>query len=189
VIVATIDDYLGRVRRSLFGMDREVRDDVVAELRANLADSVRANGGSVDAALGAMGPPAEVARRYRSIYGYSAAYRVAFVAGATVLGFFTLPVIIPNPGVGFLLGPEIALVILVAFLLWVSVAAGARVGLAAGTGAAAARIAGFTVLALTGQSFDAAGVALLLAVAALLPILGWLPGRAKRAWTKPEALL
>jgi len=189
MIRASVDDYLNRVRRSLTGMDRSVRDDVVAELRANLVESVRANGGNIGAALGAMGPSAEVARRYRSIYGYGAAYRAAFISASSVIGLFTLPVIVPNPGAGLLLGPEIVLVILSAFLLWISVAAGGRVGFAAGVGAAAARMAGFAVLALSGQTFDLSGLVLLVAVSALLPLLGWLPGRTKQVWTKPGAVL
>lgn len=184
---ATVDDYVGRVNRSLVGMDRSVRDDVVNELRANLRESVRANGGNVTAAIGEMGPPAEVARRYRQVYGYGRVYQVAFVAGASLLGLLSLPVVVPNPGAGSLLGPAIVLAILIAFLLWISVAAGAAAGLAAGLGAASARIVGFAMLALSGQTFDSAGLVLLIAVSGLLPLLGWLPGRAKRAWTKPGA--
>ena len=189
MIPARVDEYVGRVDRSLMGMDREVRDDVVKELRANLADSVTANGGDVAAAIGQMGRPADVARRYREVYGYGRAYKTAFIAIATALGLLSLPVLVANPGTGSALGPVIVLAVLIAFLLWISVAAGPIVGLAAGLGAAAARIVGFSVLALSGQTFDWVGLAFLIAVSALLPVLGWLPGRAKRDWTKPGAEL
>ena len=190
MIASTVDDYLGRVRRSLAGMDRSVRDDLVRELGANLADAVRANGGNVSAALGAMGPPGEVARRYREVYGYGSAYKVAFIGAAGTLGLFTLPVLAPNPELANVsVAPTLVLVVLIGFLLWISVEAGAVVGLAAGLAAAAARLTGFAVVQLGGQSFTGPGLGLLVVVSALLVAIGWLPGRTKRAWTKPGASL
>ncbi len=185
-----VDDYLGRVRRALAGMDRKVRDDIVRELGANLTESVRVNGGNVAAAIASLGPPAEVARPYREVYGYGRGYRAAFAVLAAILGIASLPVLLPGPEFGAAsIAPAIGLSVLIVFLLWVSVAAGARAGLVAGTAAAIARIGGFLVLNLPYQYYDRAGVTLLLVVSALLVLLGWLPGRAKKVWKAPEAAL
>ena len=185
-----VTDYLGRVRRSLGGMDRSVRDDIVRELGANLGDAVRANGGNEAAAIASMGSPEDVARRYKDVYGYGRGYKVTFVAVAAVLGLFTLPVLAPSADLTTVsLAPTLILGILIAFLLWVSVEAVAFVGLVAGLGAAAARMTGFAILLIGGQTFTWAGLALLIIVSTLLVAIGWLPGKAKRSWKTSGASL
>jgi len=39
------DEYASRVRRAMVGMDTRVREDIVRELRAHLADSTASAGG------------------------------------------------------------------------------------------------------------------------------------------------
>lgn len=189
------DEYLADVGRAMAGMDPRVRKDILDELRSHLADSAAANGGDVGLALQGMGPAARVGREYRALYGYSAAYKLVFVLVAAVLAVLTLPVLqgttsasgIPDYLPNLLALPF--LVILVAWLLWISVAAGSRAGLYAGLGAAVARVGAALglVLAPSGGLLTADGLAILIVSSVLLAVLGWLPGTAKKAWSKPAA--
>src|SRR5437870_4551593 len=51
------DEYLGQVRRSMMGMARPVRDDILRELRGHIAESAAANGGNVHTSSRASGRP------------------------------------------------------------------------------------------------------------------------------------
>ena len=189
------DDYLAQVGGAMSGMDPRVRKDILDELRSHLADSAAANGGDVARALEAMGPADRVGHAYRAVYGYGKGFKAVFVLVAAVLAALTLPVLqgttsatgIPDYLPNLLALPF--LVVLVAWLLWVSAAAGSRSGLTAGLGAALARIGAALALVLvpSGGVLTADGAAVLVVSSALLALLGWLPGTAKRAWSKPGA--
>lgn len=191
------DDYLAEVGGAMAGMNPEVRKDILDELRSHLADSASANGGDLARAIQGMGPAVRVGREYRALYGYSTGYRVVFAFVAVALAVLTLPVLqgttaasgIPDYMPNLFALPF--LVALVAWLLWVSVAAGSRAGLYAGLGAAAARVAAALVLVLapSGGLLTADGLAILVLSSALLVLVAWLPGTAKKAWTKPGAEL
>ncbi len=192
-----VDDYLADVGSAMAGMDPEVRKDILDELRSHLADSAAANGGDMGRALESMGPAVRVGRECRALYGYSTGYKLVFLLVAVGLAALTLPVFqgttapsgIPDYMPNLFALPF--LVALVAWLLWVSVAAGSRAGLYVGLGAAVARVAAALalVLAPSGGLLTADGLATLLLSSALLILVAWLPGTAKKAWTRPGAEL
>lgn len=192
-----VDEYLQQVRGAMAGMDPRVREDILAELRSHLADSAAANGGDVGRAIEAMGPAPRVGREYRAVYGYSVGFRGVFVLVAAVLAALTVPVLqgatssLGNP---YFLPNLVALpflVLLVGWLLWVSAQAGSRAGLYAGLAACLARIV-VVVALLLGPSNAVVtidGAAVLALSSALLVLVGWLPGTAKKAWAGPTAQL
>ena len=186
------DDYLDRVRRAMAGMEPTVRDDILRELRSHIAESTAANGGNVGTALSGLGSPSEVGRHYREIYGYGRAVRILFTAVAFLLAIPSIPVLAVGEQGLFPFGLSLVfLVIVAAWVLWVSVAAGSRAGLIAGVAAFAARVIAFGAAAASqpGASVSPGGIGLLLAASAMLVLLGWLPGTAKKVWSGPRAEL
>lgn len=183
------DEYLSRVRRSMAGMEPAVRDDILRELRGHIDESAAADGGSVDDALARLGPPEDVGRGYRELYGYGRLAKLGFIAVGVVLAVLTVPVLGATEEALAPYGLSIVfLIVLVAWLLGVSVIAGSRVGLLNGAGAAIARVLALTVVALTQASPASVpgGLALFVAISAVLPVLGWLPGTARKAWRGPQ---
>ncbi len=184
-----LDDYLDRVRRAMAGMEPSVRDDIVRELRSHLTDSTAANGGNASMAVEALGSPAEVGRHYRNLYGYGRAYRLFFAIIAFLLAIPSVPVLAFGDQGVFPYGLSIGfLVIAAAWVLWVSVAAGSRAGIVAGTAAFVARILAFGVAAASqpGGVASPSGVGLFGVASAVLVLLGWLPGTAKQVWSGPK---
>lgn len=186
-----VEAYLAQVRGSMMGMDPHVRDDILRELESHLAESA-ADGGNVHHALLEMGSPQDVGREYRQVYGYGLAFRILFAAVAVLLAIPSSPVLqvtqefpIPN-----LLALPF-LVALIAWVLWVSVEAGSRIGLVAGLAAFVARIGVEVFLALTPPypTPTAGGLVLFVAAGLLLVAVGWLPGTAKKAWSRPSGNL
>ena len=184
------DAYVERVSRKLAGMDRRVREDVLRELRSHVADAVATDGQS---AIASMEAPEAVATRYRDLYGYGVAYRALFVALAATLAVLTVPVLL-YAGVGVLAALTaslVALLVLVAYLMFVAVRAGSRTGAVAGLAAFAVRVA--AVLALEAPALqvvrDPMGWATFLAVSVGLVAIGFLPGRAKERWRPREVTL
>lgn len=185
-----MDEYLAEVKGAMAGMERRVRDDILRELRSHLAESAAANGGDPARAIRSMGSPAQVGREYRRVYGYGRAFKAIFLVAAAACAVLSAPVLmvtadgpVPNPlSLPFL-------VLLVGWLLWVSAAAGSRVGLFAGLLAFATRVAvaGALALANPGATSPLLGGAFFALSSVLLVLLGWLPGTAKQAWTKPGA--
>ncbi len=187
--MTSIDRYVSEVRRHMVGMDAAVREDILRELRSHIAESTRANGGDVDRALAQMDPPARIGREYRSVYGYGRAFKILFVTVALVLSIPTVPVLgQAEAGLVPFAYSVPFLVAGIAWLLWVSVRAGSRVGLIAGAGACASRFAAFGVVALTqpGATTFEGGLVLFVAVSAALVVLGWLPGTAREVWAGPR---
>lgn len=195
--MTAVDEYLAQVRGAMFGMDPRVRDDILLELRSHLGEAAAANGGDVGRAIGAMGPAAHVGREYRAVYGYSRGYQFLFALIAAVLAALTLPVLQGSTsayGNPYYLPNLLALpflVVVLGWLLWVSVRAGSRAGLYAGLGGFAGRMvaAAGLVAGPSGGIVTAGGLVVLVLSSALLVLVGWLPGTAKKAWSKPAAEL
>lgn len=184
-----VDAYLALVRRSMFGMAPAVRDDILKELHNHLAETIASNGGDVARALLEMGPPDRIGREHRQVYGFGTAFKLGFAVVAFVLAVPSSPILqvtqefpIPN-----LLAIPF-LVVLVAWILWVSIEAGSQAGLIAGIAAFLGRAAVEVWLAGSPPypAPTAAGVGLFVAAGLVLLLLGWLPGTAKKAWSKPS---
>jgi uncharacterized membrane protein len=188
--VTGADEYLAEVRGSMFGMDARVRDDILRELRSHLDEALAANGGDATRAVASLGMPGQVGREYRRLYGYGRAFKFLFVAAAALLAIASAPFLsvgpdgaIPNPA------SLIGLVALVGWLLTVSVVAGSRVGLYAGLAGLVTRVGAAFVLAAAypGASVTVLGGLTLAMANILLVLVGWLPGTAKKAWSRPSA--
>ena len=186
------DAYLEQVRRAMSGMEPGVRDDILRELRSHIAESTAANGGNVNASLGAIGSAEDVGRRYRELYGFSRLYKVLFAIIAFVLAIPSVPVLTAGPESLSPYALSILFLIVVAvWILWVSVAAGSQAGILAGVAAMISRFAAFGIAAITlvGAETTANGLGLLIVVSVMLVLLGWIPGTAKKAWSAPRAQL
>src|SRR2546425_2164226 len=186
------EDYVGRVRRAMAGMEPAVRDDILRELRSHIAESTAANGGNVGSSLTALGTPEEVGRRYRELYGYGRGFKSLFAVMPVLLAFASLPAL--SVGSESLFPFALSLVFLViaaALVLWVSVAAGSRAGLLAGLRGMGSRFVAFGIAAgtLAGAQTSASGLVLLVVVSLALIVIGWIPGTAKKAWAGPRAEL
>ena len=60
-----IEDYAGRLRKSLVGFSVSEREEIVEEIRTHVHDRV-ASGLSVDDTLARLGTPEDLAKNYRS---------------------------------------------------------------------------------------------------------------------------
>src|SRR3989475_7172835 len=186
------DEYLEQVRRAMSGMEPRVRDDILLELRSHITESTAANGGNVNASLAAVGSAEEVGRHYRELYGYGRSYKILFAAIAFFLAFPSVPVLAVGTESLFPYALSVLfLVIAAVWILWVSVAAGSRAGILAGSAAMVSRFAAFGIAAVTlaGAETTATGLGFLIAVSVMLVVLGWIPGTAKKAWSAPRAQL
>ena len=188
------EQYIREVRSRLTGMDSRVKEDVVRELRAHIADLVRTNGGNAQAAMLSLERPADVAKRYKQLYGYAMPFRILFMIVAGALAVPTMPVLSIS-GDEVLVPILITLVflsVLVVFLLYVAVMAGRNAGLGAGLVACVTRLVIFGLLYSAGGEsvvVQGGGVGLFFVVSILLVLIGWVPGEAKARWTKPTGEL
>lgn len=185
--MSAMDAYLKAVAGAMRGVDRQIREDVLRELKAHLADAV-ADGGE-SAVVANLEAPRVIARRYTDLYGYGAPFRAMFVLIAAGLAVLTVPLFgLAEPaasGASFVL-----LVSLVAYLMFAAMRGGSSVGLLAGLAACFARIltlAAAQIATEIAPVTDARGWTLFVAVSALLVVLGYVPGRAKEKWTKRDA--
>ncbi len=188
------EQYIREVRSRLTGMDSRVKEDIVRELRTHVADLVRTHGGNVQAAMFSLERPADVAKRYKQLYGYAMPFRILFVLIAGAMAVPTMPVLSVSGDEVLvpILVTLIFLSLLVVFLLYVAVTAGRTAGLGAGLAACLVRIIIFGLLfAAGGESVVAqgGGVGLFFVVSILLVLIGWIPGEAKVRWTKPSGEL
>lgn len=189
----SVDGYLDQVRRRLAGMDGAVRGDILRELRSHLAESAKAGTAGLDEAIRGLGDPATVARRYKELYGYGAAYRLLFTAVAAAVAVFTIPALFTTEETVFPFGLSVLVLIgEVILLIWFSAQAGNRAGLVAGIAGCAGRLLAFggAYAANRAESLvTPEGLALFLLVSVMLIVIGYVPGRAKQAWRKPGAEL
>ncbi len=184
------DEFLDRVRRAMAGMEPAVRDDILRELGSHISESIAANGGDVPTSLARLGSPEDVGRRYRELYGYGRVYKALFAVIAFVVAVPSIPVLASNEQTAFPYGFSIAFLVAAAgWVLWVSVIAGSRAGLIAGLATFVGRIVAFAFAALTqvGAEITAGGLIVFIVVSAALVVLGWIPGTAKKAWSRPSA--
>lgn len=190
--MTAVDEYLARVRRAMRGMDPRVKEDILRELRAHVAESTAANGGNVGIAIAGMGDPVTVGREYRALYGYGATFKALFLGIAAGLAVPSVPVLWWADA---LLTPyALSLPFLAALAAWLIVAgvrAGARVGLVAGLTACGVRLAALAAAAyaVPGASTVPEGLAAFVGASLVLVVLGWLPGTARQRWRGPPTSL
>src|SRR3989442_4831126 len=91
------DEYLDEVRHAMAGMEPKVRDDILLELRSHIAESTAANGGNVNASLGAIGSAGNVGPRYPGMYVVFKLYKVPFAIIAFVFVLPSPPGLTPRP--------------------------------------------------------------------------------------------
>src|SRR3989442_688617 len=162
---------------------------ILRELRER---STAGKGGKVNASLVAVGCGEGVGHRYRELYGYGRSYKILFAAIAFFLAFPSVPVLAVGTESLFPYALSIIFLVIAAVrILWVSVAAGSRAGILAGSAAMVSRFAAYGIAAVTlaGAETTATGLGLLITVSVMLVLLGWIPGTAKRAWSAPRAQL
>jgi len=190
--MTSAEAYLADVRRGMAGMDTSIRNDILRELQGHIAESAAANGGNLEASLTSLGTAREVGRHYREVYGYGKVYQVLFAAIAFLLAVPSVPILIV--GTDFLFPFSLSLLFVLGaaiWILWVSVAAGSKVGMLAGVSGLAGRLLAFIAVAATQPTAftDVGGLGLFLAVSILFVLLGAIPGTAKQAWSGPRTEL
>jgi uncharacterized membrane protein len=180
------DAYLRDVAAAMRGIDRRIREDVIRELKAHLADAA-ADGGE-SSVVADLESPQAIARRYTDLYGYGKPFQVLFVLIAAGLAVVTVPLFgLPEPVASAI--SLLVLAVLVVYLLLAAMRGGSSVGLLASLAACVARIVTLVAAQLVAEVSpvtDARGWILFLAVSALLVVLGYVPGRAKEKWTKRD---
>jgi uncharacterized membrane protein len=180
------ETYLKGVQSAMRGLDRRIREDVLRELKAHLADAV-ADGGE-SAVVANLEAPQAIARRYKVLYGYGRSFQSMFVIFAAVLGLLTIPIFSLLEPLASLVS-LLALGALVTYLILAAMDAGSSVGLFAGVAACLVRIgtlAGAQIATEIAPVTDARGWALFLGVSFLLVVLGYVPGRAREKWTRRD---
>jgi len=180
------ETYLKGVQSAMRGLDRRIREDVLRELKAHLADAV-ADGGE-SAVVANLEAPQAIARRYKVLYGYGRSFQSMFVIFAAVLGLLTIPIFSLLEPLASLV-PLLALGALVTYLILAAMDAGSSVGLFAGVAACLVRIGTLAAAQIATEIApvtDARGWALFLGVSLLLVVLGYVPGRAREKWTKRD---
>ncbi|MFQ5919806.1 MAG: hypothetical protein ACE5I4_07165 [Thermoplasmata archaeon] len=161
--VGSVDRYIGQVARHLAGISGKHRQDVLLELRSNIMAQAEAEGGDVTMVVERLAPARETAQSYIDLYGYGLLPKLLAFLLAAGLAFLTLPfALLPSSILGTAWLSNLALVILLLFLIVVGLKLGRPVALAAGVGVAAVRFGGLTV-ALVGSVPDVAQPAALLA--------------------------
>ena len=178
--------YLAQVSSAMRGLDRQVREDVLMELKSHLADAV-ADGGE-SAVVANLEAPGAIARRYRELYGYGKPFQALFILIAAGLAVLTVPLfglVEPVASTVSLL----VLIVLAAYLILAAMRAGSSVGLLAGLAAGMTRIVTLAAAQIAIESApvtDARGWTLFLVLSVMLVVLGYVPGRAKEKWTKRD---
>ncbi len=141
--VAVVDRYIGQVARHLAGISGKHRQDVLLELRSNIMAQAEADGDGFQVVVERMGPARATARSYIDLYGYGLVPKVLAVVIATALAFLTLPfALIPSDVLGAAWLANLALVVLLLFLIGVGMKLGREVALMAGLGVALVRFGG-----------------------------------------------
>jgi hypothetical protein len=93
-------DYILRFRKELRFMDSEVRDNIIQEIESHLYDKAESLGELNDdtfyrAAMD-FGPPKELAKHYKELYGYSKWFILVLMLFGFVIALFTVPMSIPS---------------------------------------------------------------------------------------------
>jgi len=142
------EEYLKRIRRALWSIDRRKREEIVLELKSEI-DERLSSGEKFEKIILDLPQPEELRREYEEIYGSSMRVKSLFVIFALVLSIFSLPVI-PLTSWLFYGAPAI-LAILAIFLFYISSHFGISTGFLASSLSASLR---FVLIYLTSLSIS-----------------------------------
>ncbi len=130
------DEYLRRIRRALWTIEKRRREEIVKELDSEISERLR-NGENIENILEDMPEPKDLKKEYRNLYGLSLSAKFLIVLIPTIISIFTLSVI---PFTSLLFYGAPALLILLAILLfYISSNFGMKIGFVASTIAAMLR--------------------------------------------------
>ncbi|MBI5001120.1 MAG: hypothetical protein HZB92_06295 [Euryarchaeota archaeon] len=168
------DDYAARLGRALYWADTDLKRRIVAEIAAHRSEAATAGMKRSDE------PPGVVAKRYLQIYGFGIAFTALCALAGAAFGFLSAV----QADISWLDGLQL-LSLLAALLLtaWCGIAGGMRSGLAVGCAAAVARLVAMAVGVLVqGYAVEALSLALFVASCAMVPLIGFLGGEARKRW-------
>ena len=124
------DEYLKRIRRALWIIEKDRREEIVKELESEISERLK-NGESIEDILKDMPEPRTLKKEYKSLYGFSLSAKFLIVLLPAIISIFTLSVI---PFTSHLFYGAPAFLILLAILLfYISSNFGIKIGFAAST--------------------------------------------------------
>ncbi len=108
------DEYLRRIRRALWSIEKKRREEIVKELNSEISERLK-NGEDIENILKDMPEPNDLKKEYKNLYGLSLSAKFLIVLIPTIISVFTIPVI---PFTSLLFYGAPALLILLAILLF-----------------------------------------------------------------------
>ncbi len=124
------DEYLRRIRRALWTIEKRRREEIVKELDSEISERLR-NGENIENILKDMPEPKDLKKEYKNLYGLSLSAKFLIVLIPAIISIFTLSVI---PFTSLLFYGAPALLILLAILLfYISSNFGMKIGFVAST--------------------------------------------------------
>jgi len=124
------DEYLKKVRRALWMIERNRREEIVKELNSEISERLR-DGENIENILKDVPEPNELKEEYKKIYGLSISAKFLIILPPAIISAFTLP-IIPFTSILFYGAPAL-LIILAIILFYISLNFGMKIGFAAST--------------------------------------------------------
>jgi len=122
------DEYLKKVRRALWMIERHRREEIVKELNSEISERLR-DGENIENIMKDMPEPNELKEEYKKIYGLSISAKFLIILAPAIISAFTLP-IIPFTSTLFYGAPAL-LIILAIILFYISSNFGMKIGFAA----------------------------------------------------------
>jgi len=178
-----IDAYLEDVRKAMLGLSSKTKAGILEELREHLLELTKEKG-DAEAAIREMEEPGKLARGFREVYGFGPGFQTLLVVTGVLISLLTLP------SLGEL--SALAILILYAYAVLVSLHGGKRLGGLCGAAACAARVAAVAALwylSPGAYAIPETGALVLFALgSAILPVAGVLAGETKERYVKGRPL-
>jgi hypothetical protein len=184
--VKELEAYLRELDGRLFLVSGRIRRDIVREVRGHLAEGAVEHGGGrrgMVRAIEEFGSPAELAKEYTDIYEPGPVVYVTFALVSAVLGALSHPFLGPV-STGAFAGAALILV-------YASLVAGKRVGIAAAIVAVVARFSVHAYLLSVYSDYVEARplpLAMFAVGTLLLLVIGFVPGRIKERYFREDTI-
>ena len=186
-----VEDYLRRLHGKLLFLKGRAKKGIMAETRDHLYQMLSEypdpEPAEVQYVLTSYGDPAQLAKEYKELYGYSVV--VTFLMGFTAffIALFSIPFIMIPAGVSAL-----AFLFVIGLTFLASWKFGKMSGVAVGLTAALVRILGVGILnGLAGMNemltMDGGAAAAVVLSSLLLLVIGYAPGRSLEKWQAKKA--